>query len=125
MAWRGVTRADVTLLITVTLCSAVLFVAFHLFGPRGSTVEIRSGDNAVIRHPLEEDRIIEINGPVGRTIIEISGGHVRVESAPCHDKICMHMGPIGRQGGLLVCIPNRVVVAVVNDQSDVVDAMTR
>jgi len=88
-------------------------------------VEIRSGDDVVMRHPLDEDRIIEIDGPLGRAVVEISRGTVRVVSAPCHDKICMHMGPIGRHGGLLVCIPNRVVVTVVNEKNNGVDAMTR
>jgi hypothetical protein len=125
MKLSGITKADVTVVITITLSSLALFVAFQLFTPAGSTVEIRSGDDFIIRHPLEEDKIIEINGPLGTTIIEISNNHVRVVAAPCNDKTCMHMGSIGRLGGVLVCMPNRVWVTVVSGKNDSVDAMTR
>lgn len=125
MKLSGLTKADAILVITITLCALALFVAFQLFTPTGSVVEIRSGDDLIMRHPLEEDKIIQINGPLGSAIIEISNNQVRVVSAPCNDKTCMHMGPVGRLGGVLVCIPNRVVVTVVTDKNDSVDAMTR
>jgi hypothetical protein len=125
MKLSGITKADLILVITITVCSLAVFVASRLFTSAGSAVEIRSGDDLIITHPLEEDKIVEINGPLGTAIIEISNKHVRVVSAPCNDKICMHMGSIGRLGGVLVCIPNRVWVTVVNNKNDSVDAMTR
>jgi hypothetical protein len=37
----------------------------------------------------------------------------------------MHMGDFGSEGGLLACVPNKVVVKVGKERSDGLDAVTK
>jgi hypothetical protein len=114
-------------LIAFLLVTAVL--SFFLI-PRwlmsGATeVEILAGDRLVGRYPLNHDQRIEVPGPLGVSEIVIEGGHVRFQSSPCPHKTCKAMGNLGTEGGILVCLPNEIVVRVGNGQPDGLDAVSR
>jgi len=114
------------------LVAAILAVAVSLFFmiPRwvlsgGTEVEVYSSNNIVGRYPLHQDRTVEIPGPLGKTIVRIKEGRARIESSPCPNKICIHMGEFGTEGGILVCVPNEVVVRVGSDRAKGLDAVSR
>ncbi len=114
-------------LIAFLLVTAVL--SFFLI-PRwlmsGATdVEILSRDKILRRYPLNEDRRVEVPGPLGISEVTIKGGRVRIQSSPCPHKTCMAMGDVGTEGGILVCLPNEIVVSVGNGQPDGLDAVSR
>jgi hypothetical protein len=60
--------------------------------------------------PLNIDRTVLVTGPIGKAIIEIKGGKVRIAEAPCPNQICVREGWISR--GAVVCVPNRLVVLI-------------
>jgi hypothetical protein len=120
------TPADKVLMAAVALCAGALF--FLMPGwvlSRGSEIEISCGDRFFGTYSLGEDCRIEIPGPRGTTTVEIAAGRARVALSPCPRGFCTHMGDIGREGGLLVCVPNEVVVRVGNHRADGLDAVTR
>ena len=57
-----------------------------------------------------EDRVVEVEGPLGTTMVIISDGEAWVEESPCRDKVCIRMGKVSRPGEEAICLPNRVVV---------------
>ncbi len=92
----------------------------------GSTdVEILSRDKLLGRYPLNEDRRVEVPGPLGVTEVTIKEGRVRIQSSPCPHKTCKAMGDIGTEGGILVCLPNEIIVRVGNGQPNGLDAVSR
>jgi len=91
----------------------------------GGDVEIRMEDRVVGRYTLDENRIVEVEGPRGMTRVRIKDGRAAVVSSACRDKICEGMGEVGREGGIIVCVPNRVVVEVGKGRSDGLDAVAR
>ena len=56
---------------------------------------------------------IEIPGKVGKCILVISDGKADMESADCPNQICVHHGAISHTGETIVCLPNRVVIEVI------------
>jgi hypothetical protein len=60
--------------------------------------------------PLNIDRTVSVDGPIGKAVIEIKAGKVRVAEAPCPNQICVREGWISR--GAIVCVPNRLVVLI-------------
>lgn len=62
--------------------------------------------------PLNEDRTINVPGPLGKTTVEIKGGRVRVLDSPCPNKTCVSQGWIERPGETIICLPNRVSITV-------------
>ncbi len=66
--------------------------------------------------PLGTDRIVSVNGRLGREVIEIRGRKVRVKEAPCPNQLCVKEGWISQ--GVIVCVPNRIVVLVGGRKND-------
>ena len=48
----------------------------------------------------------------------IKSGTAYISEASCPDKQCMKQGKISRAGEMLVCLPNRVVVKIVDSKKD-------
>jgi hypothetical protein len=120
------TVADWVLIGSVLLCAAILF--FLLPGwvlSSGTAVEIYSGEKFMGRYPLQEDRKISVTGPLGVTEVEIRDGRARVVSSPCPHKTCVRMGEIGSAGGLIACVPNKVVIKIGRGEPDGLDAVSR
>jgi hypothetical protein len=51
-------------------------------------------------------------------VFEIKNHEIRIVQSPCHDKICVHTGFIGRPGQAIVCLPNKLVVKIEADGAD-------
>lgn len=123
--WRYTTVADIVLIIVLAALAAVLFYAVPRWVVSGGThVEVRSGDKVLGTYDLREDRRISIPGPLGNTTLEIGKGRARITSSPCPHKVCIGMGSVGKEGGLLVCVPNEVVVRVGSGTAQGVDAVS-
>ncbi len=91
----------------------------------GTMVEIRSADRLVGRFALDRDRVVEVPGPLGMTVVKINKGRASIDSSPCPKGICTHMRDIGSDGGMIACVPNEVVVHVSREREDGLDGVTR
>lgn len=121
-----ITIGDGVLMFALMVVAGVLFFLMPGWVLSGSTeVEIRSNDRVAGRYSLDTDRVVEVSGPLGKSIVEIKDGRARILSSPCPHKLCIRMGQIGKEGGVLVCVPNKIVVSVGNQRSDGLDAVSR
>lgn len=66
--------------------------------------------NRKITFVLPKDTVLVVNGPVGKTVVEINGWSARIRESGCPRKVCVKMGRIERAGAMLVCAPNLVLV---------------
>lgn len=112
----------------VSLAVAVLVVvALSLFAygesAEGSQVRVQTEDESFI-YPLNEDREIDIEGPLGHTHVVIEDGSVRVTESPCREKICIAAGAVSRADEWVACLPNRVFLRVQGGDETEVDAQT-
>ena len=55
---------------------------------------------------------VAIPGPHGETVVAIRDGRACVVSASCPNKVCMGMGAAARQGELIACVPNALLLRV-------------
>ena len=105
---------------------AVVGVSVFAYGSDAdpTSVSIQS-DGGEFLYPLGGQRLIEVDGPIGHTHVEISGNRVRVTESPCRDKICVAAGWLENTGDWTACLPNRVFVRVEGgERRDGVDAQT-
>lgn len=101
--------------LCIAFSAAVLLLfTFHVAHGGGAYVEVK-GQEGTWRYSLEKDQELEVNGPLGVTVIQIKKGQARVLSSPCPGQQCVHMAPITGQGGFIACLPNRVLLSVVGD----------
>ncbi len=89
---------------------------------KGGEVHITSARGNWI-YPITEDRVIDVEGPLGITKVSIADEAVRVLDSPCPQKLCILKGAITAAGHWNVCLPNRVFLSIEGPtKGDSVDA---
>lgn len=80
------------------------------------TSEPLTSEKAISVQPLEAGKhyTIDVEGPLGATVVEIDGMRAHVVSSPCPDKLCVKMGWLERPGEYAACLPNRVLAEVLS-----------
>lgn len=120
------TRGDLLLLGGLGLITLLVWLVFSN-GLDAATAEvlITVDGNPQGVYPLDQDRIITVEGRDGPTVIEIAGGRVRIVTSECSDH-SWHSHWLSSRGGL-ICAPNRVIVEVRAGGADAdgMDAITR
>ncbi|MFP4661330.1 MAG: NusG domain II-containing protein [Halanaerobiales bacterium] len=129
--WDFITIYDKVLIVSLLLLSVIVILApvgFLLGGSNNNqeqVIVIRQGDNMQQRIPLsntyrEEPLHVEVNGPLGTSIIEAHNGKVRLEEAPPEDpeKICEKTGWISQPGPMIICVPNQVSIWIEYKEAD-------
>jgi len=104
--------------------SGIIFIQEVL--PKGKTVHIEVDGRPLYVLPIEKERMLTVDGPQGKTVIEIKQQKLRVKASPCPKKHCVKRGWIER--GIIACLPNKVMITIGNDiyeDNTVVDAITR
>jgi hypothetical protein len=71
-------------------------------------LQIRLGDKIYATYSLDQNRMVDIQGPIGLTRIVIANGQVRFASSPCTNQYCVHQGWLSRKGQAAICLPNQV-----------------
>ena len=92
--------------------------------PKNPSAQIEVDGKPVYILPLDKDRVVSVEGPRGRTFIEIKDNRVRITESPCPNKLCVEQGWI--ENGVLVCLPNKVVITIGDhkEKKAAVDAIT-
>jgi hypothetical protein len=104
---------------------AVAGACLYLFHGEGDTVTVSVDGKVIATYPLGVDRVEEIRTDGdGLNRLIIKDGKAWVETASCPDGICAAHKPIYREGESIVCLPNKVVIAVktaeTTDEPDIV-----
>ncbi|NOY40016.1 MAG: NusG domain II-containing protein [Nitrospirae bacterium] len=88
----------------------------------GNTATIEVNGKLLYRLSLNEDKTVEVDGPIGVTRVEVKQGKIRIVDSPCPNKLCVRQGWIER--GAIICLPNRVVVTIGGGGMREVDAIS-
>ena len=106
----------------------LLSVALILFVIDLTNVSSDTGNKKVVvsvdgkktaEYPLKKDATYELSGShLGTNTLVIKSGKAYISEANCPDKQCVKQGKISRAGEMLVCLPNRVVVKIVDSKKD-------
>ena len=71
----------------------------------------------------DTDETVRIKGVLGETVLRIHGSQAWVESSPCENQTCVAAGFISRQGQWTACLPNNVLLMIIGNKDDDVDAV--
>ena len=108
-------KSDLKLLfIVLILCAVFLLILFltQSNAPKKALVYYENKLVLTIDLAKAERNKYEVNGALGKVIIESQNGKVRVidENSPNH--ICSKQGYIEQSYQVLVCLPNKVVIKI-------------
>jgi hypothetical protein len=96
-----------------------LTAVFFLYTGRnaaGLALEVQVDDEVVERIALARERrekMFEISRDVGYNAFSVGRRGVKMISADCRGGDCLRMPSIGVNGGVIVCLPHRVILRVV------------
>jgi len=104
------TRADRILLVFVVCILPFLYARTWSPDEQARYVQIQAGDAEPIAAELSPDRILQVHGPLGDSVIEIKESQVRFLESPCTGQQCVHSGWLSAAGELAACLPNRISI---------------
>jgi len=118
-------KRDVILIVSLLIVGIIALVIWHfIYSVDGKYVTIEQRDNLIGIYPLNVDKEIEIEhrGEVVNKIV-IEDGYCYMEEAECPDHLCIKQGKVNKSGQTIVCLPNRVVVTVVDSNNSDYDSI--
>ena len=118
-------KRDIILIVSLLVVGIIALVIWHfVYSVDGKYVTIEQRDNLIGIYPLNVDKEIEIEhrGEVVNNII-IEDGYCYMEEAECPDHLCIKQGKVNKSGQTIVCLPNRVVVTVVDSNNSDYDSI--
>ena len=113
-------KYDLYLILAVIIIILAAFLFYYWQPAEGDTVIIRK--NGVVLHTasLSDDARFVIDE---KNTVVITDEMVFMESADCPDQLCVRQGSIQDSRKEIICLPNQVVVSVV--QKSEIDSVSR
>lgn len=96
---------------------AVTVLFASLWHPQQATrLRIRDHAGVVTTLSLNQERTLDVAGPLGMSRIHIHQGRVRFVSSPCRNQYCVHQGWLARAGQAALCLPNQVGLELMDSE---------
>lgn len=117
---RSKMKAGDLVIIAAVLLLAAVIAAVLAVPQRGGRLyaEVWQQETLVERVELTAgtDRVIDLEG---HNVIVLEGRTAWIARADCKDQVCVRTGTLTRAGQVAVCLPNRVVLKLVGDDSGI------
>lgn len=101
------------MILALLAAAALFFWGCRLWNRKTpEEVVVYVGEQEYARFSVKENREFLIETEQGSNLLILKDGTADVTEASCPDKICVHQNPISQTGETIVCMPNRVIVAI-------------
>ena len=101
-------KKEILFILGILTAAALLWAGTKLLNSGSlSTVRITVAGKEYGTYSLSKDQVISI-GDTNQC--EIKDGEIKMIWADCPDHLCMKQHAIGKNGGTIVCLPNKVVI---------------
>ncbi len=95
-------------IILIIILVVALFFLIRSNRTRNKDIVIIKTSEKLYKYSLSEDRILNIAGLHGDSIIEIKDNHIRFLESPCPDKLCIRDGVLKDRA--IICMVNAVII---------------
>ena len=119
-------KKDAIIPAAILLIAAVIFIIMRIMtGNGGAKVKVTVDGKEYGIYQLSKDADYQIDGCDGLTdTLRIKDGKAYMLEADCPDKLCIKMGKISKEGEIVVCLPARIVVEIIDKGDDGYDSVT-
>lgn len=121
-------RNDGIFIGILAMVCVIVFVAFSVLNrSHGSTIVITRDGELYGKYNLSQDQTIAIENTDHQVTntLQIRDGEAKMIGADCPDKLCMHQKAISVSKENIVCLPNRIVVTVEDDDTEGLDGFAQ
>lgn len=118
-------KNDIILAVIVVVVAATGLLLVNVFRTEGSFAVVKIDGKETERYPLSVNTEVVIEtGDNGRNTLVIEDNKAFMKDANCPDKICEGHSKISYKGETIVCLPHKVVIEIVaDDTTDDLDAV--
>lgn len=126
-------KLDTIIVITILVLSGIL-LAITKF----NEINIKKNNNTLYAHVYVKNKLykvvnvsenhsesVEIKTDLGNNIIKIHDNGVEIVEADCDDHICEKTGFLNKAGGIIVCLPNQVVIEIKGPEEAALDGTSK
>ncbi len=106
----------------ILLAGIIALIVWIFPSGEGDEVKISVDGSEVFSASLNTDDEIVIETEFGKNTIVIENSKVYVKDADCSNKLC-EKGHISKGGQSIVCLPNKLVVAIEKAKKDETDVL--
>lgn len=112
-------KNDIILAVIVVVVAATGLLLLNVFKTEGSFAVIKIDGKETERYPLSVNtEVIIETGDDGRNTLVIEDNKAFMKDANCPDKICEGHSKISYKGETIVCLPHKVVIEIVTEDSE-------
>ena len=121
-------KKDLIFIGSLLLLCMIIWLLFRVvFRNEGTKIEITRDGELYGTYSLSEPQTISItdkNGSV-TNMLEIKDGKADMIHADCPDKICVHQKAVSAENETIVCLPNKIVVTVIDSKEEGMDGFAQ
>ncbi|MFI3326241.1 MAG: NusG domain II-containing protein [Clostridia bacterium] len=113
-------KGDIIIVLAIIISAVIIFILMSPKTYDNNVLEIYMNGELIDTVELAEDTqmTIEIDD-VAHNTIEIVGEQVRIINSTCYDHVCENTGYISKAGEVIVCMPNKLLLKIVGDETDI------
>ena len=114
-------RASIVVGACLVVIISVVWVVFGLTnGAAGASVValVHDSDGNTYELPLDVDDTLVVETSLGRNVIEVENGEVRMAEADCAHGYCLTQHAISSPGQQIICLPHELWVEIVPQGQD-------
>jgi len=100
------------LLVSVGLLLFASLAVWQTNDTRPDRLVIASGGKIVSELDIHQDQVVEIDGLLGVSELEIRDGRARFRDSPCSNRQCILRGWVSESGDTVICLPNRISATI-------------
>ena len=116
-------RNDWILFWSAIALAVIIFISFWFTGmSEDGQVVVRVDGEIEAVYSLNEEQTVDILD--GKNHIRISNRSVDMIDATCPDQLCVHQRAISKNRESIICLPNKVIVQIENQEEAGLDALT-
>jgi hypothetical protein len=117
-------KNDLILIGILLALGIIMLVIINAAKSEGSRVLITVDGREEAILELDKDIVYVIEGDNGeRNVLEIKDGHADMTEANCPDKLCVKHRDIHYDNETIICLPNKVVIRIIDGEDSGLDAV--
>ena len=119
---KKINKFDIGLIAIIIIVNVffILYGGNNAMKINNKIAYVYSNNTLVGEYVLTDDVKDEfkIESETGYNILHIEDGQIWIHDASCPDRVCISQGKISYDGEIIVCLPNKMLIKIVDNNED-------
>lgn len=116
-AMKNIFKKGDLILVAVLLVAVALTIWLSVRDVGGEAEVYIDGELKYVLDLSEDTELVILDG---KMTIEVENGEIYVKDSDCPEQLCVQSAHISSSGGMIVCLPNKVVIKIASREVDAI-----